>query len=538
MSDATMQAVQSGSLILLSLASEDAATVAAAFLVAGGMLDVRLGWLTAFSGIWLGDLGVFAIARYFRSSRLTQKWISHFLQKADESSSTSKRLKVFLFLSRFVPGTRLPTFVLAGLSKMPLATFGLVTAFACIAWIALIFTFVQRLGTMAVVHALMVRSEFSLILFLLSIVIIVIAVERAIVRSTMKTSFAALRKYLHWEFWPAWLFYIPVVIHYLYLSVKYRSFTLPTIANPGMKLGGLIGDSKAEALQHLYAGFPSLVADGYLLEAAPFWARWVYFKHLLEENALDYPIVMKPDVGQRGSGFRIITSDSDAENYLRQFGGNILVQRYVPSTKEVGIFYYRFPHQGHGRVLAITEKKFPTLTGNGHSTIRQLIAQDPRASLIARIYLQRFNDKADTVLGEGEVLSLVAAGNHCQGAVFEDGARIWTRELEIRIDEISRALPGFFVGRYDIRFDSEEELRRGTSFKIVEVNGAASEATSIYDPRNSLWNAYRTLFKQWRLVFALGAANRQRGFKPAEFSILRNEWRRYCVESIMHPLAD
>jgi hypothetical protein len=124
------------------------------------------------------------------------------------------------------------------------------------------------------------------------------------------------------------------------------------------------------------------------------------------------------------------------------------------------------------------------------------------------------------------------------GGSGDDVVVVWTRELEIRIDEISRALPGFFVGRYNIRFDSEEELRRGTSFKIVEVNGAASEATSIYDPRNSLWNAYRTLFKQWRLVFALGAANRQRGFKPAEFSILRNEWRRYCVESIMHPLAD
>jgi hypothetical protein len=43
---------------------------------------------------------------------------------------------------------------------------------------------------------------------------------------------------------------------------------------------------------------------------------------------------------------------------------------------------------------------------------------------------------------------------------------------------------------------SDEDLENGR-FKVIELNGAASEATNIYDARNSLFSAYRTLYKQW-----------------------------------------
>src|SRR5258706_13763280 len=153
-------------------------------------------------------------------------------------------------------------------------------------------------------------------------------------------------------------------------------------------------------------------------------------------------------------------------------------------------------------------------------------------------YLQRFSERQGEVLPVGEELKLVVAGNHAQGCIFRDGMRLCTPELESRMDEISQKLTGFFIGRYDIRYASEEDLRDGGNFQIIELNGAASEATSIYDPANSIFAAYRTLFRQWDLVFAIGAANRDRGFAPTKLTLVWQKWREDSRMAATYPAAD
>jgi hypothetical protein len=132
----------------------------------------------------------------------------------------------------------------------------------------------------------------------------------------------------------------------------------------------------------------------------------------------------------------------------------------------------------------------------------------------------------------------VEAGNHCQGCIFRDGSHLITNALRDRIDDISRAVPGFFIGRYDIRYASDADLRRGENFTIIELNGAASEATNIYDERNSLLSAYRTLYHQWKLVYAIGRANRDLGHKPASAWEVLNDWKLYRRLSSAYPAAD
>src|SRR5207244_4231868 len=121
--------------------------------------------------------------------------------------------------------------------------------------------------------------------------------------------------------------------------------------------------------------------------------------------------------------------------------------------------------------------------------------------------------------------------------IFRDGSHLWSKELERKIDDLSRHLPGFYFGRFDIRYDDEGDLRAGRDFKIVELNGASSEATNIYDARNSLRSAYRTLFRQWRLVFEIGAANRQRGWTPSPLRTLWPAWRGSCAAAATYPCA-
>jgi hypothetical protein len=202
------------------------------------------------------------------------------------------------------------------------------------------------------------------------------------------------------------------------------------------------------------------------------------------------------------------------------------------------VFYYRFPHEERGRIFAITEKIFPVVLGDGKSTVTELIQREPRARLMAKTYLRRFAARRFEVLAAGEVLKLVESGNHAQGCIFRDGAHLGTPELAACLDEISRKLNGFFIGRYDIRYASEADLRAGRNFQIVELNGAAAEATNIYDARCSLLTAYRTLFRQWDLVFAIGAANRTLGTTPMSVWQGWLAWRSFAKLAAHYPTAD
>jgi len=354
----------------------------------------------------------------------------------------------------------------------------------------------------------------------------------------LKFEWRKITRLRHWEFWPGWMFYPPVAMYCLWLAIKYRGLTLPTAANPGIFSGGIVGESKMAMLKELFATSPEFTAEAALIEGGMLAARKRALDDSIARLGLEYPFIIKPDVGQRGAGIKLVRDVPQAENYLRQTDAPLVLQRYAAGPHEIGVFYYRFPHESRGHIFAITEKIFPFIVGDGQSTLAELIENDPRARHVADTYLKRFAVRRNDVLAAGEQLKLVEAGNHAQGCIFRDGIRLGTPELAARIDEISQKLTGFFVGRYDIRYSSEEELRAGKNFQIIELNGAASEATSIYDARNSLWTAYQILFEQWDLVFAIGAANRKRGIATTKLSLVWREWRNYAALSATYPAAD
>jgi len=274
-----------------------------------------------------------------------------------------------------------------------------------------------------------------------------------------------------------------------------------------------------------------------LLEGCTTSDRLLALDRLCRNHRIAPPFILKPDVGQRGNGVRLVRSLREALDYLLEVDAPVILQRYAPGPCEVGVFYFRRPGEARGRIFSITEKLFPKIVGDGVSTIEQLIRSDARASRLASTYLKRFAGRENQVLAAGEVSKLVESGNHAQGCIFRDGSHLWSKELERKIDDLSRHLPGFYFGRFDIRYDDEGELRAGRDFKIVELNGASSEATNIYDARNSLRSAYRTLFRQWRLVFEIGAANRKRGWTPSPLRTLWRAWRGYCAAAATYPCA-
>ena len=515
---------------------EDVAVFGAALLVVNSMVSLPWAAGSSFAGIWLGDLGLYWLALHYGRPMFDRRWFKKLLGKKIDLSRSEAWFQnhgsAAIVFSRAVPGTRLPTYLAAGLLKVPAVRFLTITAAACAVWVTALFWLSYHAGMMVISEFKMFRSEAGK----LAACVVLAAVFAWVLRKALgKVPFARITR---WEFWPPAVFYTPVAIKYVLLAIRYRSFSLPTLANPGMHAGGLIGESKFDTLADLALAHSSLVAETHLVRFRSADQQYAQISRIREAHGLEYPLVLKPDVGQRGYGFKLARSDDDVLSYIKQFSRDVLIQRYVPGPYEAGIFYYRYPQERAGKVFAITEKVFPLVTGDGRHTLEELIRADPRASLIAATYLQRFARERGRVLEAGKSLKLVEAGNHCQGAIFLDGARLFSEALEKRIDQVSQSIPGFFIGRYDIRYESEEALREGSGFQIIELNGASSEATSIYDPQRSLRDAYRTLFRQWEIVFAIANKNRNFGLRPTTLKTIWQSWHRYQQRSALSPVSD
>jgi membrane protein DedA with SNARE-associated domain len=525
---------------LATFVLEDVAAVGAGLWLATGEISWPAAFVACFLGIWMGDAGLYGLARYAGRGWFERSSLRRFTTKVAESERWfAERGTPILIFSRLVPGARLPTYLAAGFLRVPLPRFLLITGVASCVWtLAILFlaqTFGERLtkwlGTYK--HAGLLLLGVGVLLFATLQLL-----RRAFVNFNFRRFLTRLSRWRHWEFWPAWMFYPPVGIYCAWLALKYRGLTVVTAANPGIFSGGMVGESKMATLKELFSTSPEFTAEAELIVGDTLAARLRSLDAIRTRLGLNYPFILKPDVGQRGAGIKLIRSAEQAEAYLRQTSAPLVAQRYAPGPLEAGIFYYRFPHEASGHIFAITEKLFPVLVGDGKSTVTELVWRDPRARFMGDKYLQRFSERQGEVLPVGEELKLVEAGNHAQGCIFRDGMRLCTPELESRMDEISQKLTGFFIGRYDVRYASDEDLRSGGNFQIIELNGAASEATSIYDARNSIFAAYRTLFQQWDLVFAIGAANRTRGCAPTKLSLVWQKWREYSRMAATYPAAD
>ena len=201
----------------------------------------------------------------------------------------------------------------------------------------------------------------------------------------------------------------------------------------------------------------------------------------------------------------------------------MILQEYV-AGEEFGVFYVRHPDEAHGQIISLTHKTFPVVTGDGAHSLEALIRNDERAVCLAELYCANHAIRLNDVPRAGERIQLSELGSHCRGAIFLDGSKYLTPVLQTAIERISQCYQGFYFGRYDLRAASVGDLMAGRNFKILELNGVTSEATHIYDARHGLLYAYRTLFRQWRMAFEIGAANQTRGANVTSLAGLLKAW--------------
>jgi len=488
-----------GKLIALgvaTLASEDLACIAAGVLVSRGDLDFAAAAAACSIGIFAGDVGLFTAGRIIGRPALKWRLLRRISESAIDRASEwfSRRGPAVILLSRFSPGLRLPTYFAAGLTGVRSGRLLMWFGIAAAVWTPLL------VGASALFGAAVLARALARLPLAALVCVAIAALSKLRQRVLRRRLHAFFCRMTRWEFWPVWAAYLPLVPYLLYLACKHRSATVFTAVNPGIPVGGLAGESKWQILEHLrHAG--DLVARSWRLTAP-------YDTTLL--RGLAYPLVLKPDVGERGRGVAIIRSDRDLTTYLETAQGDLIAQEYVTGP-EFGVFYVRRPGEARGHIVSITEKQFPELTGDGRRSVRDLILDDPRAFCIADVYVRNVGRASDDVPPAGQRIPLAQIGSHCRGAIFVDATGLNTAALEDAIDRVSKLHPGFYFGRYDLRAESVEALRQGRGFKILELNGVGAEATHIYDPAVGIREAYRVMRRQWRTAFEIGALNRACG---------------------------
>ena len=319
-----------------------------------------------------------------------------------------------------------------------------------------------------------------------------------------------MKKLLKWEFWPFWFFYIPVYAQWLWYSLRSRSLVFFSAANPAMNLGGFSSYSKYDILERISSEYIPKMS---LLTTSDYQNA----PEIIEANKFSYPLIAKPDQGERGFGVELIDSKQELIAYLKEAKGNIIIQEYINHPIELGVMYHRLPNDNHGHITSVVMKEFLTVEGDGTSTLEELLKNGERTSYHLTMLLELHQNNLNQVLPHGEKKQLQEIGNHCRGTTFLNANHLINEQLHIIFDEIAKHIDGFYFGRFDLRVSSIEDLYKGKNIGIVELNGAASEPAHIYDPSMKLIEAYKHLFQHWKHLYQVSIQNNKNGYTYTPF---------------------
>ncbi|MCO6173903.1 D-alanine--D-alanine ligase [Flavobacterium sp. NRK F10] len=312
-------------------------------------------------------------------------------------------------------------------------------------------------------------------------------------------------KLTHWEYWPYQIIYFPVYFQYLFYVLRTRSLFYFNASNPTIKNGGFFMESKKEIydlIPQQYYPKTELIKTGTDFSA---------IETQIQNGNLQFPLIAKPDIGLRGTAVKKLYNPEEVKSYWQKADFDFLLQDCIPFSNEIGLFYVKLPKEEKGRITGIVWKEFLIVTGNGKENIREILLKDPRYEFQIEVLEKEYNNYLDTILPEGETFNLVPYGNHCRGTKFIDRSHKITTKLEATFTEICNQIEGFHYGRMDIMFTDFEDLENGKNFQIVEINGAISEPTHIYDPKHSIFFGWKELIRHYHYLYLISKDNHKKG---------------------------
>ena len=460
------------SLLMLPFAHEDLAILLGGYIVVNRIMPAGFVALCIYGGMVASDFALYGIGAGARHL----PWLSRLAvdDRVRRCADLFKHsLLGFMVLCRVVPGVVFVAFVACGWMRVPLVRFAAASLLVSALYLPLMLCIVVFFG-----DALDDRVGLWTWPFLLCVLVAIGFLRRQVFalgeadaaavepgdnvpkNCWPKRNSRARAAMLRARLLPI-LFYFPLGLSWIGFALRYRSLTLPTVANPYPLPVGLWEEERSRLLLDVGPSERAWVADFVVMARSSgqptLYADVEHARQALSAAGMAFPLIAKPDIGCQ-SAWRIDDAVALRE-YLRGFphGEKLLLQRLVPQASEATVLYARLPGEQSGRILSLT---------------------------------------------------------FCADGGCRDACRHITPELEARIDAIARSMREFYYGQFELRFSSCVELMRGESFSIIGVRGIGGDAKYARDPILSLAEIYRRMVDQQRITFLIGDKNRARGFQP------------------------
>jgi len=132
-------------IILGTFVLEDAATVLAAMNAQSGAIPIPLALGSLYVGIVLGDLGLYALGALSGKIPWLARWVPHDRRRQGRDWLEGRVFQV-VFVSRFIPGARLPTYTACGFLHAGWRRFALAAVLATLVWTSLLFGVSLKVG--------------------------------------------------------------------------------------------------------------------------------------------------------------------------------------------------------------------------------------------------------------------------------------------------------------------------------------------------------------------------------------------------------
>lgn len=321
-----------------------------------------------------------------------------------------------------------------------------------------------------------------------------------------------LIKLFTYEYWTWWAFYLPLIPYWLYQAFRTKSLTFFTNADPCIDYGGFFGESKIDILKQIPAQY---------LPQTVFITKGCSFDFVLEQiKTLEYPLICKPNVGERGTEVEKIVDENALKSYFDSHLVDFIIQEYIDYDIELGVLYYRMPQEEKGYVSSVVKKEFLSVIGDGESSIETLMQQSTRARFQLENMKKRLGMDFYKIPQRYERILLEPIGNHCRGTKFLNGNELINEQLHEIFNKIAKPIEGFHYGRFDMRVRSIQDLYKGQYIRVMELNGVSAEPGHIYDPEYKLVKAYKDLAYHWRIIANISIQQQKLGIKPVPTKVL------------------
>ncbi len=305
-----------------------------------------------------------------------------------------------------------------------------------------------------------------------------------------------------------WAANLPLVFIVIWFALRARQLFFFSAVNPVIETGGMWGESKFNILRRIpdsHVPATILVKQGTDFQAV--------MQRIQEVGLTDWPVIAKPDVGERGILVKKLMDEAALRDYLSNHPVDFLVQKFVDLPLELAVMCHRMPGSRTTIVSSICIKETLKITGDGHSTVRQLMQSSDRASFQIDRFEAEQPELMRTMPVRGQTIELEPIANHCRGTMFLNGNHHIDEKLTSAFQHVLSKMEDIHYGRFDMKCNSFEHLRSTGEFKVMEFNGIGGEPAHIYDPAYPLLAKYRDIYQHWKVIYQIYKVQAANGVK-------------------------